>query len=87
MIRCSLCRKMSVIAELSREELCLSCICDLNEGLPEEDIEEDMEGVGICLNCNKETILFKGQICWECFKSAADDLQRDEKRQDYNCRL
>ena len=87
MLRCSLCSKTSVIAELSREELCMGCICDFREGLPEEDMEEDMEGVGVCLNCRKETILFRGLLCWACFKREVDDFQRDEERQDYNCRL
>ena len=62
MIKCSLCKKMSVIAELDREELCMPCIIDLGEGLPEKDEDEDREGVGICLNCRKETILFRGLL-------------------------
>ena len=89
-MNCTLCNKASRIAEISKDKICMGCECDLAESLEElkeEDTEEDMEGVGVCLNCNKETILFKDKICWECYKRVLDDLQRDEERQNYNCRL
>ena len=61
-------------------------IMEIQRILNKEGIDE-VDEMDYCIECKSLEIIYKGGICWSCFKRAADEFNRDEDRQDYNCRL
>ena len=61
-------------------------IMEIQRVLNKEGIEE-VDEMDYCSECKELEVIYRSSICWNCFKRACDVLQKDEDRQDYNCRL
>ncbi len=61
-------------------------IMEIQRILNHEEIDE-VDEMDYCSECKELDVIYKGGICFSCYKSACDDYNKDEAKQDYNCKL